>query len=66
MCWYVAYVEWLVISNHPSTAGGEGDSEHELLWHVVRAGEDLICAECGQVFRLVPRTEIPIMKTDML
>ena len=33
--------------------GGEGEHEHALLWHEVKEGKPLICAECGQVFKLV-------------
>jgi len=33
--------------------GGEGENEHTLLWHEVKEEKPLICAECGQVFKLV-------------
>jgi hypothetical protein len=32
---------------------GDGDQTHDLLWHVVKKDEPLICMECGQVFKLV-------------
>jgi len=31
---------------------GSKDVDHEVLWHEVRHGKDLICMECGQVFHL--------------
>jgi len=33
---------------------GSESVEHELLWHEVKNGKDLMCMECGQVFRLKP------------
>lgn len=31
---------------------GSADEEHELLWHNLKLGKDLICMDCGQFFRL--------------
>ena len=32
--------------------GGAGDHSHDLLWHEVREGENVVCLGCGQFFRL--------------
>jgi len=32
--------------------GGFGSQKHDMIWHPVRNDKDLICLECGQVFRL--------------
>jgi len=29
-----------------------GSEEHELLWHEVKVGKDIVCMDCGQFFRL--------------
>jgi len=31
---------------------GSEEVEHEILWHEVKQGKDLLCMECGQCFRL--------------
>jgi len=38
---------------------GSADTEHEILWHEVKLGKDLVCMECGQFFslRLIPGFE---------
>eukprot|EP01108_Squamamoeba_japonica_P007381 TRINITY_DN6194_c0_g1_i1.p2 TRINITY_DN6194_c0_g1~~TRINITY_DN6194_c0_g1_i1.p2 ORF type:complete len:124 (+),score=46.24 TRINITY_DN6194_c0_g1_i1:108-479(+) len=32
--------------------GGAGDASHDLLWHEVREGENVVCVACGQFFQL--------------
>ena len=33
-------------------APGDGDVFHDLLWHVVKKDEPLVCFQCGQAFVL--------------
>lgn len=39
-------------SRYVGCVGGEGDAGHDLIWHELTNKKDLVCAECGQVFRL--------------
>ena len=44
--------KWLKLSANSGDAGGEGDAGHDLIWHELTNKKDLVCAECGQAFRL--------------
>ena len=46
--------------------GGDGENGHDLLWHEVKEGKPLICAECGQVFQLVKRPLPPGVTEEQL